>query len=506
MKIKALVVSIMESMGYAPIVSPLINPEKKVRLFSQAAIAALSSKELAPIFPVEKYVPPPGVLPHDAMSDQTYMATDSACNSAMSYAGMFYEGQGFPGYPYLAQLQQRSEYRSPSETLAMEMTRKWLKLVSHGDGDNSAKLEKLEAAFKKFEVRQIFRRAIEQDGFFGMSHIHISIKGQDTDDTRKIPLIIDKATIKIGSLLGFQTIEPLWTTPYDYNSLDPTEKWFYRPRMWFVLGKQTHATRMLTIVSRPVPDMLKPAYNFGGIAMSQLMEPYVNSWLRTRASISDLIHAFSTTILKTNMGSLISDSNGTDGGLLGRMQQFIQGRDNRGLMVVDKDEEEVLQLNTPLGGLHELQAQSQEQMAAPCHMPLVKLTGVTPSGLNASAEPEMDAWYDYVSAQQRNIGDPVIKTILDLIQLNEFGAIDPAIGYEWVPMKQLNGKELAEVRTADATADVALVTANIISPLEVRARLASDPDSGYNSIDVNDVPETLTDPDTKPEDGLNDGE
>lgn len=504
MKIKALLAGLLKHFGFVPD-SPSAAPiERKVMKINQHLLAQIGGGDEVPRFPVEKYVPAPGVLPDDAMADQTYLATDSACNSAISYAGQYYEGEGFPGYPYLAQLQQRSEYRSPSETLAMEMTRKWLKLVSHGDGDNSAKLEKLEAAFKHFKVRETFRRAIEQDGFFGMSHIHISIKSQDTDDGRKLPLIMDKATVKVGSLLGFQTIEPLWTTPYDYNSLDPTDQWFYRPRMWFVLGKQTHSTRMLTIISRPVPDVLKPAYNFGGISMSQLMEPYVNSWLRTRASISDLIHAFSTTILKTSMGSTLSG--GGELGLLDRIKLFIRGRDNRGLMVVDKETEEVEQLNTPLSGLHELQAQSQEQMAAPCHMPLVKLTGVTPSGLNASAEPEMDAWYDYVAAQQKNTGDPVIKPILDLIQLNEFGEIDPAIGYEWVPMKQLNGKELAEVRTADATADVALVTANIISPLEVRARLASDPDSGYNSIDVNDVPEPLTDPDAKPDDGLNDGE
>jgi len=499
MKLKALYSRLMGHFGWVRSEPAAAPAGPKVMKINQTLLGMIGGGADVPKYPVTKYTPPPGVVPHDAMTDQTYLATDSACNSAMSYAGQYYEGEGFPGYPYLAQLQQRSEYRSPSETLAMEMTRKWLKLVSHGDGDNSDKLEKLEAALKRFEVRQTFRRAIEHDGFFGMSHIHVSIKGQDGDEERKLPLIIDKATVKRGSLLGFQTIEPLWTAPYDYNSLDPTDRWFYRPRMWFVLGKQTHATRLLTIVSRPVPDMLKPAYNFGGIAMSQLMEPYVNSWLRTRAAVSDLIHAFSTTILKTTMSGTLA---GGEGGLLDRMKLFIKGRDNRGLMVVDKNEEDVAQLNVPLGGLDALQAQSQEQMAAPCHMPLVKLTGVTPSGLNASAEPEMDAWYDYVAAQQQNVGDPVIKPILDLIQLNEFGEIDPAIGYEWVPMKQLNGKELAEVRTADATSAVALIGAGVISPLEERKRLAADPASGYNSIDVNDAPEPMVDPDVKPDDGV----
>jgi hypothetical protein len=99
---------------------------------------------------------------------------------------------------------------------------------------------------------------------FGHGQIFIKIKGQESDEARKLPLVIDPATIKKGSLLGFAVVEPLWTTPYAYNSNDPTAPDFYKPRAWFVLGKQTHADRLLSFISRPVPDMLKPAYNFGG--------------------------------------------------------------------------------------------------------------------------------------------------------------------------------------------------------------------------------------------------
>jgi hypothetical protein len=70
--------------------------------------------------------------------------------------------------------------------------------------------------------------------------------------------------------------------------------------------------------------------------------------------------------------------------MLKRAQLFNMMRDNRGVMMLDKDSEEFFQHNTPLSSLTELQAQAQEHMAAPTHIPLVKLTGVTPAGLNAS--------------------------------------------------------------------------------------------------------------------------
>ncbi|MGF6605041.1 hypothetical protein P3T23_009802, partial [Paraburkholderia sp. GAS448] len=47
--------------------------------------------------------------------------------------------------------------------------------------------------------------------------------------------------------------------------------------------------------------MLKPAYAFGCLSLSQIAKPYVDNWLRTRQSVSDLLHSFSTMVLKTNL-------------------------------------------------------------------------------------------------------------------------------------------------------------------------------------------------------------
>jgi len=466
-----------------------------------AAGASVAEKRLPdPDYSIRKPQVAPGVVPATFAQDSSFAADYSAqINQAASYYG---GGAGFPGYPYLAELNQLSEYRSPSETTAMEMTRKWIKLVSHGDGDKSKKLEQLEAKLKEFNVRALFRRAAELNEMFGHGQIFIKIKGQESDEARKLPLVIDPATIKKGSLLGFAVVEPLWTTPYAYNSNDPTAPDFYKPRAWFVLGKQTHADRLLSFISRPVPDMLKPAYNFGGLSMTQLMDPYVRAWLRTRDSVNDLINAFSITGIKTDMSSTLQGGSGD--GLFARMDLFNKMRDNRGLMLLDKDAEEMFQFQTSLSGLDKLQAQSQEHMAAPSHTPMVKLLGVTPSGLNASSEEELDVYDDYIAAMQENLFRTPLTTVINLIQLSEFGEIDDSIGFEFEPMKQLSGEELAAVRKSDADAAAVLIQSGVLDPLEERQRLASDPNSGYTSIDVNKVPEPMEDPDAKPDDGVSD--
>jgi uncharacterized protein len=77
--------------------------------------------------PFKFAVPPPGVLPEGVPAPS--MAQDSAMGAALQWAGgfanqVFAEGLEFLGYPYLAELAQRPEYRVITETIATEMTRK----------------------------------------------------------------------------------------------------------------------------------------------------------------------------------------------------------------------------------------------------------------------------------------------------------------------------------------------------------------------------------------------
>ena len=83
---------------------------------------------------------PPGAIPKgnsglamdSAVTDFTGWAQDSY---AMALNSAFAEGQEFLGYPYLAVLAQRPEYRTIVETLATESMRKGYKLeVEEGSG------------------------------------------------------------------------------------------------------------------------------------------------------------------------------------------------------------------------------------------------------------------------------------------------------------------------------------------------------------------------------------
>lgn len=410
-------------------------------------------------------------------------------------------GTGFIGYPRLAELAQISEYRSVSETTANEMTRQWIEIKSVGEEDNSEAIKQIEECYERLNVRGVFRKAIETDGLFGRGQILVQIK--DHDGKLANPLLLTEKTIAKGSLKALVNIEPMWTTPAPYNAIDPTLPDFYKPKAWYVMAQEIHASRLFTLISRPVPDMLKPAYNFGGVSMTQLMMPYVERWLRTVDSVSDLLHSFSLSGIKTDMSAILSGSDDGDTNIMLRAELYNRLRDNRGLMLLSKDEEEFFQFNTPLSGLDALLAQSQEQMAAPSHTPLVKLLGITPSGLNASTEGEIAVYYDHIRAMQENLLRDPLDKLLKLVQLHLFSKVNDNITFDFVPLQQMSETELSTIRKSDTDRDVAYIQAGVVSAEEVRGRLASEPDSGYNGIDVEDVPEM---PDDGFSDGLNGGE
>jgi uncharacterized protein len=392
------------------------------------------------------------------------------------YHGTWAEGIGFMGYPYLAALVQRPEYRIPCEVLAEEMTREWIKLTATGD-DKTDRIKKIEAKIKEHKVQEVFRDALTMDNYFGLAPIQIDL-GTNADDREMLaPLMIRPEKIGIGELKGFKVIDPTWISPNNYNSTDPLLDNYYKPTTWFVMGREISTTRLLMICSRPVPDLLKPAYNFGGTALSQMLKPYVDNWLRTRQSVSDLLHSFTTYVISTNLQAAVQDNGPT--GLLNRLALFFRFRDNRNALVLDKDSETLANISAPLGSLDKLQAQSQEHMSAITRIPLVKAFGITPTGLNATSEGEIRVFYDTIKAMQQRIMTDPLTTVLKIIQLDMDGKIDDTLGIEYVPLYQLDAAGQAAVQKQHADADAVLIESNVITNEESRKRIAADPESPY---------------------------
>ncbi len=448
--------------------------------------------------------PPPGVLPKGKKLAMDAFGGNTAWIAGAQYSWAYVEGYTFLGYPYLSQLANIAEYRLLGQTVAEEATRKWIKVKSKsGSKSKAKKIDELNEELERLGVREAFKLISEQDSWFGRAHLYLDTGC--TDDPKELKKTLGdggKLTAaklhptgfkkgRRGKLRALKCVEPVWCYPARYNAADPLADNWYRPDTWFVNGKETHATRLLLFVGRPVPDLLKPAFSFGGLSLSQMAKPYIDNWLQTRQSVNDLIQAFSTMVLMTDLQGLIQ----TGGDQLAtRIELFNNYRNNKGVMAISKDSEDFKNVAAPLSGLDKLQAQAQEHICSVGQIPLVKYTGISPSGLNATGDNELRVFYDREHAYQESFYDPHLGTVFEMAQINIWGEKDDDIVYEYEPLMELTELQQAELHERNAKADQSLIDAGVLDQSESRKRLSEDPQQPYGDLEPEDVPEVELEP------------
>ena len=388
----------------------------------------------------------------------------------------------FLGYSYLSGLQQNGFIRAGVEGLADEMTAKFIELIRTSDTENNDddKIDKINEFLNKFQIKELFNKAAALNGYFGGCLIYI-----DTGDDDLLSALDEKSLN--NSIKGFVLVEPINTYPGRYNSTNPLSPNYFIPETWFVLGQEVHASRLLYLAADEVSMLLKPAYNFYGIAPAQIAADSVSHFIKDREAVSRLLHKYSLLVFKTDMGSALYNGNPEE--LYSRVKVLADFRDNDSVIIIDKEDEDIITVTTSMAGITDVVRLSLELMPIMFRQPLTKFLGISPGGMNATGESDENNWNEYVLSQCEKQFRKPVKRLLELIQYNLFGEVDENI--DFIFKVQSSNDESKEVNNNKIKADtyVQLVTSGVISPEEARKALAEDEKSGFNSIDVDAVPE-----------------
>jgi phage-related protein (TIGR01555 family) len=425
------------------------------------------------------------------------LAMDSAAASAL-YAlggplGFSGEAPRFIGYGRLLALAQHGLIRAGVEMLADEMTGKWIKLNRAGaaDADQNGLPDLLEA-LARLKARELFRAAVANCGYFGGCLIYL-----ETDETGSDlvnPLLADEKTFAGKKIKGLKIIEPYNVTPGQYNSSQPWAATYYKPQVWHAQGVPVHQSRFLYFAMNALPSLLLPAYNFFGIPLAQSVLDAVSHFEECREAEARLLTKFSLTVLKTNMGDALAGGLGET--LNNRVKFMTQNRDNDGVQVIDKTEEDIVTVTTPLAGVTDIVRQSMEMVAAYFGEPVTKMWGISPAGFNATGESDLKNHYEHIAGLQDKIIRPPLAKLLKFLQLQTAGRLDESVDFAFNSLSEDDETKKAAVAKTRAETAAIYIEAGIISPEEERSRLAADPESGYNDLDPYQTPEPADESDT----------
>ncbi|MGG2139983.1 anti-CBASS protein Acb1 family protein [Symbiopectobacterium sp. RP] len=441
--------------------------------------AASVANDAAPVSEFKTYEPLPGVIPTGKEKAAFAMdATPYEVINAM-YAGTEYSG--FRGYPALAAMSQQVEYSNMHNVFSDEMTRNWIEVKSK-KGDKDPAIDEMIQALDKYDVKRLMHEAVRQDSMFGVAHIFIDV-GATGEELSK-PIFLDPRKITKGSLKGLRVVDPTWVYPAMYNTRWPLREGFYKPQAWFVMGDTVDESRFMDIVSRPVPDILKPSYNFGGLSLTQLMEDYVTDWRDARKNVIKILRTLRMRALKTDMDARLKEPGAFDK----RIRLFTQYQDNFGIWALD-NAEDLLHQQTSLSELSGLLSNYQDQLCMPARITNLKLLGNAPAGLNASGDSELATWHETVSGYQDGEMRRPLENIFKLVQLSEFGAINENIYFEFCPLDEISEKESAEITKIRVETVAVAADSQLVSAEEAREALKGIENAGFETLDGDYEPE-----------------
>lgn len=131
--------------------------------------------------------------------------------------------------------------------------------------------------------------------------------------------------------------------------------------------------------------------------------------------------------------------------------------------MLDAEGEDYTKVATSFSGVPDVLDRLANRLAAACRIPVTRLMGQAPAGLNATGASDIRSWYDVVQSYRTNQIEPQCKKLLRIAK------IDRPI--KWPSLWQETGKEKAEREVVEANRDKTYVDAGVVLADEVLANV-----------------------------------
>ena len=128
---------------------------------------------------------------------------------------------------------------------------------------------------------------------------------------------------------------------------------------------------------------------------------------------------------------------------------------------------------------------AQMNLSAKTHIPVTKLFGQAPAGLNATGESDMKNYYDVVDGQREAKLRPILEKILPVLLMSTWGKVPDDIEIAFPPLWTPNATELAQIANAKAQTVIGAFQAGLINqgPAMAELKKLEDETGMFGSIE-----------------------
>lgn len=254
--------------------------------------------------------------------------------------------------------------------------------------------------------------------------------------------------------------------------LDPTLETYGWPKTYQVANSveflDIHPSRVVVQIGDAHPDPWNTNTNVGwGDSVLQSVWTSITNADSTAANIASLVFEANVDVFKIQDLMEHLSSAVYRGKLIDRFTLAAIGKSVSKALIVDSDEE-YDRKQIAFAGLPDVLQQFLILVSGAADIPLTRLLGQSPSGLNSTGEHDMKNYYDRVASMQTLEIGPALHKLDEALIRSALGTRPAEIFYKWAPLEQMSEKELAEIGNMNAETASILSTTGLFMPEELR--------------------------------------
>jgi len=381
------------------------------------------------------------------------------------------------------------------DVVAEDMTREGIEISAGLEPDD---MDRLNAALKTLRIWQSINETIKWSRLYGGSIAVLLIDGQKVST----PLRLD--TISKGQFKGL-TVLDRWQLQPTLNKL-VTE---YGPDMGSPVfydvvngapalqNQHIHYTRVIRLDGVMLPWSQQITENGWGQSVIERLHDRLISFDSASQGSSQLVYkAHLRTYSVEGLRDIIASGGKAFEGLLKQIEMIRMMQSNEGLTLMDaKDKFEAHQYS--FSGLSDLLLQFGQQLSGALQIPLVRLFGQSPAGLNSTGDSDIRNYYDHIAAQQEARLQRPFELLLNVLHRSVFGKEpEKDFSFKFAPLWQMSDKERSEIATNTTNAVIAAQDSGTISRKTalMELRQSSQVTGVFSNISEDDINSAEEDP------------
>jgi phage-related protein (TIGR01555 family) len=285
------------------------------------------------------------------------------------------------------------------DALADDMTRAGVELKGELQPND---IEKIEESAVGLGVWDSINDAIKWARLYGGSIAFMMIDGQDPS----APLQID--AIAKGSFKGLLVFDRWMIDPSLNDLVTEPGPYLGLPKYYTTVSDapaiprmRIHYSRCLRLEGCRVPYWQRVSENLWGISVIEPLYDRMVAFDAATTGASQLIHkSFLRTLRLDGLRSAVATGGIALQGVLQQVHLMRQMQQNEGITMVDGKDEFHIDSSAGYAGIADVLIQFGQQIAGALQIPLVRLFGQSPMGLNSTGASDIRTYYDGIKQKQ----------------------------------------------------------------------------------------------------------